>query len=842
MNWFAAIYFSCFSYYFMTGIVTLVRPKKNGANWVFGIICLNLALWSVFLFLMFITNEPETAALYRQLLSICWSILFTGLLYFVLFLSRRQVFYNRIWKNMLLLAPGLFCFVFYFLTPIEATFMTYLDPGWAYGVPVDRGFVWDHYFIIYYVSYTLMALVVAAYWNRTTPYVRERRQSAIIFLSFLSTLILAATADTVLPLLGISVIPPLTSVFSLACIIGLNFAITRYRMMSITPESIMMEVFMMMSEGLIITDGQNRIVTMNAGSETILGYQAAELIDHPISELFAQDSGFDCLSDAELKSSAIELTGKDQRLVPVLISCHTHYDQFFNRIGTVFTFQDINELKQAEAALALSNSALEEKVLKRTEELAQINFQLKNEIAENVKNEAKISKMIYEDALTKLYNRRFFYEYLEQHLTYAMRYNKGFAVLFIDLDGFKMINDSLGHDMGDALLIRVAQILKEALRESDVLSRAGGDEFLILLHGSYRSDAVIEACEKILQRLQVPITMASYNLHISASIGIACFPQNGYSSETLIKNADIAMYEAKEQGKGRYVFYVDSLKEDIDENMNLTNDLYSAIENKEFELVYQPQVNATTHQIKGFEALIRWHHPDRGLLSPAKFIPLAEQTGLIIPIGEWVIRTAMEQQKKWQERIGKPLRIAVNLSTKQLKMADFVACVERAMSDFEINPAYFEVEITESIFMDDTTLMLDQLRRIKSMGMAIAIDDFGTEYSSLSYLKKLPMDRIKIPKTFIDGIGNNAKDEAIIVSTIVLGIKLGCSTIAEGVENQRQLHFLKQHGCEEIQGYYFYQPMQAPKIEHELLNQCKKNNGLVCLPAHKITAISRHYM
>ncbi|MEL7659661.1 GGDEF domain-containing phosphodiesterase [Acetobacterium wieringae] len=342
--------------------------------------------------------------------------------------------------------------------------------------------------------------------------------------------------------------------------------------------------------------------------------------------------------------------------------------------------------------------------------------------------------------------------------------------------------------------------------------------------------------------LERPIAMDSYNLHISASIGIACFPQDGYSPELLIKNADIAMYEAKEQGKGQFVFYEDSLKEDIDENMTLSNDLYSAIDNNQFELVYQPQVDATTQEINGFEALIRWHHPERGLLAPAKFIPLAERTELIIPIGEWVIRTAMAQQKKWQEQTGKRLRMAVNLSTKQLKMADFVNVIEYALLEFDGDPASFELEITESIFMEDTTLMLNQLKQIKDMGMAIAIDDFGTEYSSLSYLKKLPMDRIKIPKTFIDGIGHNEKDEAIIVSTIVLGLKLGCRTIAEGVETEKQLLFLKQHGCEEIQGYYFYQPMQAQKIEHELFNYYKRSNGLICLPAHKITATYQYYM
>lgn len=817
MNWFAFIYLLCSAYYSVIGIITLIRKNKSGANWAFGFICLNLCLWSLLLFLMSMTETQEIAALYRWLMIICWSSLYTLLLYFVLFLSERTIFYNKIWKNILLLLPGIFCFVYYFLTPIDSSYMLPLDYGWAFASPVGRGIFWDLYFTLYYVSYTIMTLAFALSWNRRTAYERERRQSRLILLSFLSILILGSFIDVFLPMISISKIPPMTVILAIICITGLNFAITRYRMMSITPESIMMEVFMMMSEGLIIVDGKGWIVRMNAGAETILGYQEAELIHSKFDNLLLTDSGFQCQSEEDLISKAMELVGKNNRQVHALMSCHTHFDQFFNKIGTVITFQDINELKLAEEALAHSNRNLEEKVMLRTHELAEMNEHLKNEIEDNKRNEEKIRKMIYEDSLTQLHNRRFFYEYLEKHITYAMRYNKGFTVLFIDLDGFKLINDSLGHDMGDQLLVRVAQNLKNGLRQSDVISRAGGDEFLILLHNTFLNEDITQSCRKILSWLEEPISMNSYNLHISASIGIASFPRDGSSSESLIKNADIAMYEAKAQGKGRFVFYQDNLKEDIYENMNLSNDLYSAIENNEFELFYQPQIDATTHEINGFEALIRWNHPERGLISPSKFIPLAERTGLIIPIGEWVVRTAIQQHKNWEKIFGKPLRMGVNLSTNQLKSPEFVDRVEKAISDFSIDPSYLELEITETIFMEDSAMILDKLTRLKKLGVTIAIDDFGTEYSSLSYLKRIPFDRLKIPKNFVDGIGSNEKDEAIIVSTIVLAIKLGCTTIAEGVENAKQLHFLQEHGCEEIQGYYFYHPMPAKQIEYEIV-------------------------
>lgn len=817
MNWFAFIYLLCCAFYFTTSIITLYPPKKDKTNWIFGIVCLNFSLWSMLLFLMSMAETPEMAALYRRLMIICWSTIVTELFYFVIFSSKCRVFYDKIWKNLLLITPGIFCFIYYFFTPVESTNMISIQSGWAFNRPEGRGIFWDYYFTVYYVTFIVLSMIVTIYWYRTTTFERERRQSRLIFLSYLSILILGSLFDTLLPMIGISSFPPVTVILAIIFVVGLNFAVTRYRMMSMMSENSIMEVLMMMSAGLIIIDSQEKILVVNAGAENILGYRESDLVNMKIDDYFSDDS--DCISQTRVKleNSTMTMMGNGSSLVHVLMSSHTRFDQFSNKIGTLLAFQDINELKKAEDALTSTNHNLEDKIKLLTRELEKMNEQLKYEIKKNTKRQEKIKKMIYEDSLTKLYNRRFFYEHLKKHISYNIRYNKGFSVLFIDLDGFKLINDSLGHDMGDELLIRVAKKLKLCLKESDVISRAGGDEFLILLHNTFIKEDINVSCKKILSLLEEPITVRTYNLHISASIGISSFPKDGSTSATLIKNADIAMYEAKDQGKGRFVFYEENLKEDIDENMNLTNDLYAAIENNEFELFYQPQVNAMTHEIKGFEALIRWKHPKWGRISPLKFIPLAETTGLIIPIGEWVIQTAVKQQKEWEKLNGRSLRMGVNVSTKQLKGLDFVDRVKKAINNFDINPANLELEITETIFMEDSETILGQLNRLKNIGATIAIDDFGTEYSSLSYLKKLPINRIKIPKTFVDGIGINEKDEVIIVSIIVLAIKLGCTTIAEGVEHINQLHFLQVNGCDEIQGYYFYQPMNAEKIEAMML-------------------------
>jgi diguanylate cyclase (GGDEF)-like protein/PAS domain S-box-containing protein len=814
MNFVALIYLACSIFYLISGMAELGRKNKKGANWAFGFLCLNLSLWSMLLLFMTLSSTAEAAAFYRRLMIACWSAFFIILLYFVLFLSGQDFFFNRLWKNALLLLPGIFCFGYYFFTPIEAVFMVPTSFGWAFAIPPDRGLFWDHYFTAYYAIFSLLALGISLFWNRVTPYTRERRQSLIIFFSILSTLVLGSITDVLLPILGISQLPPLTVVLCIICIAGLNHAITKYRMMSITPESIMMEVFMMMSEGLIITDSRDQITTINAGAEKILGFCETELNNKTIETIFADPVAVNPHLKDNFSGQTVELITKSGDCIHALVSSHTQFDQFANRIGTVFTFQNINELKAAEAALAESNQNLEEKVLKRTRELETINEQLHFEISEKNKKEEKIRRMIYQDSLTRLNNRRFFYEYLSKHISYCMRYNRAFSVLFLDLDGFKLINDSLGHDIGDQVLISVAIKLKQGLRESDIISRAGGDEFMILLHNTHTRMDLAQACRKILGLLEKPIPILSYNLHIGASIGVAVYPRDGLSPEALIKNADIAMYEAKDLGKGRYVFYDENLKEDLDENMALTNDLYYALENQEFELFYQPQVDANTETITGFEALIRWNHPFRGRISPLKFIPLAERTGLIIPIGEWVLKTAADQQLRFEKIFGRPLKMGVNLSIIQLKTAGFIDQVKNVLKASPINPENLEFEITETIFLEDTTAIVDQLHRLKDLGVGIAIDDFGTEYSSLAYLRKLPLDRIKIPKPFVEGIGTNEKDEAIIVSIIVLALKLGCTTVAEGVETAIQQNFLQENGCQDIQGYYFYQPMQAKKIEH----------------------------
>jgi diguanylate cyclase (GGDEF)-like protein len=397
---------------------------------------------------------------------------------------------------------------------------------------------------------------------------------------------------------------------------------------------------------------------------------------------------------------------------------------------------------------------------------------------------------------------------------HAQRFNEGLAVLFIDLDRFKDVNDTLGHDAGDHVLQAVAQRLKGCLREVDTLARLGGDEFGVLIEQVSDTRFVGNVARKVLKTIAEVLMLGEQEYHITASIGISTYPADGSDGTTLLKNADIAMYRAKERGKNNSQFYAAAMNAHSMARLSLETGLRHALERGEFLLHYQPKVDIASGRITGMEALLRWMRPEAdrgeckaGMVSPADFIPLAEETGLIVPIGAWVLKTACERNRAWQRQGMSPLRVAVNLSARQFVQANLVSDVARVLDASGLAPGSLELEITESMVMDNPERAMQTLRQLKSMGIALAIDDFGTGYSSLAYLKRFPIDNIKIDRSFIKDIpGNN--DDATITRTIIdLTHNLRLKAVAEGVETVEQLDFLREHGCDEMQGYYFSRPL-----------------------------------
>lgn len=430
--------------------------------------------------------------------------------------------------------------------------------------------------------------------------------------------------------------------------------------------------------------------------------------------------------------------------------------------------------------------------------------------------EKAIQHMAFYDNLTKLPNRLLFNESVKQAIHLAKRTGTGFAIMFLDLDAFKDVNDTFGHDGGDELLVMSAERLSKLLRESDTISRFGGDEFLLLINELTEPEYMELVAEKIVAAFARPFLLKDREISITASIGIANYPMDGTDAETLIKNADIAMYNAKGKGKNRFALCTPQMKVEVGQRIEMTNALAHALEKDELLLYYQPQICLKTNRIIGLEALIRWQHPEMGMILPNSFIPLAENTGLINPIGEWVLRRACEQNKAWQDMGLLPVRMAVNISVCQLRNPGFVGLVERVLMQTGLAPEFLELEITESCAVNEPNYFLGLLNELKALGVSISIDDFGTEYSSLSRLKLLPIDRIKMDMQFVQGIDGTEKEQAITKVIINLARDLGLKVVAEGVETARQMTFLSRRMCDEVQGFYYFRPLPEEEVEKVL--------------------------
>lgn len=442
-----------------------------------------------------------------------------------------------------------------------------------------------------------------------------------------------------------------------------------------------------------------------------------------------------------------------------------------------------------------------------------------NDISDQRRYEEQLVYQATHDPLTGLPNRNLLQDRLGQALALeSFRRRNPIGVIFLDLDNFKKINDTLGHTVGDMLLKAVANRLRNCVRGGDTVSRLGGDEYILILPNVKEMHDVTTVAKKLIGLFSTPFLLMGHELYITASIGIALFPSDGDTVDALLKNADAAMYHAKEQGKNNYQFYSEEMNTRVFERMALETSLHRAIRQHEFLLYYQPRVDLRTGRISGVEALVRWNHPEMGLVPPARFIPLAEETGLIVPIGEWVLRTACAQNKAWQDAGLPPLRMAVNLSARQFRQENLIQMVADALAETGLDPRWLELELTESLLMERAEQSVSILRSLADMGIDIAVDDFGTGYSSLGYLKRFPITNLKIDQSFIRDIASDP-DDAILVRTIItMAHGLGMKTVGEGVESLEQIDFLYRHGCEEVQGYYFSRPLTADGCE-ELLRE-----------------------
>jgi diguanylate cyclase (GGDEF)-like protein/PAS domain S-box-containing protein len=538
------------------------------------------------------------------------------------------------------------------------------------------------------------------------------------------------------------------------------------------------------SEGVVVTDPQGIIRSVNPAFTKITGYEPEEVTGKTPTFLKSDrhDAAFYEGMWATLRQTGVwqgELWNrrKDGRLYSQWLNISTINDEHGNAAHYVGIFIDTTKEHQAREHLR---------------------------------------RLAYHDPLSGLPNRQLFNDQLDLSLLNAQREGRSVAVLFVDLDRFKDINDTLGHTFGDRLLPLVAARLKRCLRAEDTLARLGGDEFTVILHDLERPDDAHNVAKKILESFADPFKLDGRACYLSASIGISVSPDHGDNRESLLKHADVAMYRAKEEGRSRYCLYSSKMSERSLERLDLENDLRRAVEDRDLHIVFQPQVDTLSGKLVGVEALARWHHATQGWISPVVFIPMAEDIGLIGQIGEWVLRTACSQAQQWMAEGVGPVRVAVNISGRQLRDNGLLQVVREALEESGLDSRCLKLELTESVLMENAELAIATLDSIQQMGVQISIDDFGTGYSSLSYLKQFAISELKVDRSFIKGIPNDSDNEAIATAIIVMAHALGLTVTAEGVETEDQLAFLRKHGCDSLQGYLFGAPMPARELSRLL--------------------------
>jgi diguanylate cyclase (GGDEF)-like protein/PAS domain S-box-containing protein len=546
-------------------------------------------------------------------------------------------------------------------------------------------------------------------------------------------------------------------------------------------------VFHNVTEGVMITDPETRIIAINPAFSAITGYTAEEIIGHTPSIL---SSGRHDKAFYHRMWETIELTGqwqgeiwnkrKNQDIYPQWLTISVVRDAEDRLLNYIATISDITERKQIED---------------------------------------RLRNLAHYDMLTGLSNRKLFNIRLNEAINRTRQNNTGLTLLFIDLDRFKIINDSLGHDAGDELLRQVAVRLKQSVRESDVTARLGGDEFTVILENITESQKALIVAQKIIHILSKPINLQRHQIFITPSIGIAFYPSDATEIQELLKNAYQAMYTAKREGRNTFKFYSPGMNATALERFTLETQLRLALEKNQFVLNYQPQIDLQTGSVIGVEALIRWNHPELGLVPPDQFIPVLEETNLIQPVGEWVLRTGCRQLREWHRLGLYPLRMAINISVRQYRLDHLVPLLDSIIAETQVDPTCLELEITESIMIENLDATLQIFEAFRKRGIRISIDDFGTGYSSLSYLQRLPIDALKIDRSFIQNIHTSASDMAITRAIISLAHSLGIKVIAEGIENPRHLHVLKEERCEEGQGHFINPAMSAMALTDWLLNR-----------------------
>ena len=786
MNVYSLFSFVASLIYLYLGIYVFSLDKKSRQNQIFLALYFCFFLWALSYSFMCSSPDNQTAWTWYKVTAISLYFIVSLAMHFILAVTEKTNSSKHWWVYIALYFPSILLSVGSLIYGFHGVSIVKNKVGWLYNVnSVSSGII---LFSLFSFTCTVLSFFLCIKWTRNSDNRRIRLQMTIGMTGFAITCMLIVVTEYILPIAlraGIRIPTPLTV---LAWAFAVWYGLVKYRSILITPSVAADRILETVVDSLILTGPDGEILRINPGTQNMLGYTLQDLLRKPLSILFKDDklsnveSIVKLLEDGPIDNYETLCNKKDGTQVPVIMSASQVRNSDGSPAGFIIISKDITERK-------------------------------------NVQD--KLEYLATHDFLTGLPNRLSLNETLKKLIQHTDSQDNILAVMLLDLDRFKEINDVMGHSNGDILLNEVSLRLKDSLYTSDIVARLGGDEFIIVLREVRNKTELEFVAEKVLKCLSKPYLIDNSEINITCSAGISLYPADGKNVETLIKNADLAMYKAKNLGGNGYQFFNTAMSEFIAEKVALKASLRKALEQNEFVVYYQPIFDIKTSFIMGMEALVRWNSKEMGMVSPGKFIPVAEESGLIIPVGEWVLRTACAQCRSFHDKGFDELVVSVNVSTVQFQQKDFVTKVRSILKETGLDAQYLQLEITENTAISDVETTINILKEFHTMGISISIDDFGVGYSSLSYLRKLPIQSIKIDRSFITDVTCNSDNAAIVTAIFAMAQSINLDIVAEGVETKEQLCFLtslldKYTGSRKpvmAQGYLFSRPVPANEFD-----------------------------
>lgn len=790
MNIFTFLMTVSFCIYIYLGIYVIYLDRKAVLNRVFFALCSSFGVWTLASIIANSANSKHYCKIWGSIASIGYCTFASIALHFFLLYTKKNNILKKWWLYIIIYLP---CVIFFYQSMKGNLFVKDYalgEYGWYVLMHTDSIYFW--LFIMQILIYGLISILLCYFWWKSAPTKRDQKQAKIIFITAVISFFLCFFFEFIPKVTGMP-IPDITTIGFVVWISGIVHGIEKYNLMLLTPSLAVENILQTISDSVILVDLNGAIITANQETIRLLRYDISELIGKPLSILFYKDNDFNVedlvnlLKNEPIRNIETFYKTKNGEKIPINFSASFCWDDE-TIIGFVAVAWDITKQKSTEE---------------------------------------RLRNLAHNDALTNLANRLLLEQNLNHDISVAKQNNSLIAVVLFDIDRFKDINDVYGHNIGDLLLVDIARRLKESVRHNDTIARLGGDEFVILLNGLNQVNDFEVPVQLVMKHLSEPYFIDSFEINITVSMGISIYPMHGGDLVKLLQNSDIALYKVKSQGKNNYKLYSEVMSSIVNEKMELENSLRKALANNELFLEYQTIVDINTGMINGVEALLRWNHPDYGIIPPMKFIPLAEESGLIVPIGEWVLRTACSQAKKWQESGSPKMFLSVNLSPIQFKSCNILSSILQILNDTQFDPEYLMLEITEGAAMKDMENTINLLRRFRECKIKVAIDDFGIGYSSMAYLKRLPIYAIKVDKFFIKDIQSDPECIAIVTAMIAMAHSMRLKVIVEGIENDEQLmrlgslklEYIGSPVCDAAQGYLFSRPVDGKMIEELLTKQ-----------------------